>query len=78
MYGCKYCKMNKQNNEYCTLTGAPTNGAVMCDFEWEDCPDYQKALQPIKHAEQSGCSSMESKLIQTSIYGTAGEKVFKG
>ena len=39
MYGCEFCKMDKKTyTEYCSLTGEPTNGAVMCDFEYERCP----------------------------------------
>lgn len=74
MYGCEYCKTNKDNNEYCALTGELTNGAVMCDCEWEDCPDYQKAREPIKPAAEQA----KPKLMQTSIFGASGEKPFRG
>lgn len=72
-YGCRYCKMNKDNNEYCVLTGELTKNAVMCDFEFEDCPEYQNAQKPIQPKRQP-----KPKLMQTSIFGASGEKVFKG
>ncbi|MGN0812947.1 MAG: hypothetical protein ACI4MQ_05540 [Candidatus Coproplasma sp.] len=44
MYGCEFCKMDtKTYTEYCSLTGEPTNGAVMCDFEFERCPLRKEA-----------------------------------
>ncbi|MGN0806706.1 MAG: hypothetical protein ACI4MC_06665 [Candidatus Coproplasma sp.] len=33
----------KTYTEYCELTGEPTNGAVMCDFEFERCPLRKKS-----------------------------------
>lgn len=40
-YGCPYCNYNfKTKREECDLTHEATNGAVMCDFEYEDCPEY--------------------------------------
>ncbi len=55
MYGCRYCKMNMtKREEYCTLTKKPTNGAVMCDFEWEDCAEYKAAQEPIKLPKAHG------------------------
>ena len=74
MYGCKYCKMDKNYAEYCSLTKEPTKGAVMCDFEWEDCPEYKKALKPIK---PKPAPKREPTFTQTSIFGAAGEKPFK-
>lgn len=71
MYGCRYCKMNEKNEEYCTLTKELTKGAVMCDFEYEDCPEYQKALQPIKVKPRE---RKPKTATQTSIFGAAGEK----
>lgn len=76
-YGCRYCKMNNKYEEYCALTGEPTNSAVMCDFEWEDCPEYKKALEPITPSEDKATPAGKPKLIQTSIFGAAGEKPFK-
>ncbi len=73
MYGCDYCKMNEQNEEYCTLTGELTKGAVMCDLEYDLCPEYNKAIK-IKPPK----SQEAPKLVQTSIFGAAGEKPFKG
>lgn len=72
-YGCRYCKMNKKYDEYCALTGELTKEAVMCDFEWEDCPEYKKAQEPIKPKQQP-----KTKLMQTSIFGASGEKPFQG
>lgn len=44
MYGCEFCKMDtKTYSEYCSLTGEPTNEAVMCDFEFEHCEHRSKA-----------------------------------
>lgn len=71
MYGCRYCKMNKKHEEYCALTGELTKGAVMCDFEWERCSEYQNALKPIKPEPKRA-----PQLTQTSIFGAAGEKPF--
>lgn len=71
MYGCPYCKTDmKKRQEYCILTGEATNGAVMCDFEYEYCDEYRKAREPLRGntAEQ----------IQTSIFGEEGEVPFKG
>lgn len=73
MDGCKYCKMNANYEEYCALTGELTKGAIMCDFEYEDCPEYKKALEPIKPQRKE-----EPQLIQTSVFGAAGEQPFKG
>ncbi len=72
MYGCKFCKMNEAREEYCVLTGELTKGAILCDLEYEDCPEYQAALKPIKSEEK------EPEYIQTSIFGKSGEKPFKG
>lgn len=66
MYGCKYCKMNGKHEEYCALTGELTKGAVMCDFEWEDCPEYQKARE-----------RKPRTATQTSVFGAPGEKLIK-
>ncbi|MGN0813356.1 MAG: hypothetical protein ACI4MQ_07600 [Candidatus Coproplasma sp.] len=33
----------KKYTEYCAITGELTNGAVMCDFEFERCPLRKKA-----------------------------------
>ena len=73
-YGCNYCKMNKKYEEYCVLTGELTNSAVMCDFEWEDCPEYKKAQEPIKPKARE-CKPRTA--TQTSIFGAPGEKLIK-
>ena len=73
-YGCPYCKMNKKHEENCVLTGELTNGAVMCDFEWENCPEYQKAQEPI---EPKPRDSKPKTATQTSIFGAACEKQIK-
>lgn len=66
MYGCRHCKMDTMRQvEYCALTGELTNGAVMCDLEYERCPEYQNALKPIK-------PKREPKLIQPSTVTSAG------
>ena len=77
-YGCRYCKMNMtKREEYCTLTKKPTNGAVMCDFEWEDCAEYKAAQEPIK-LPKAHTVTPRGKLIQTSVFGAPGEKPFRG
>lgn len=73
-YGCRYCKMNKKYEEYCALTGELTKEAVMCDFEWEDCPEYQKAQEPIKPKARE---RKPRTATQTSIFGAPGEKLIK-
>lgn len=76
MYGCRYCKMDmKRREEYCTLTKKPTNGAGTCDFEWEDA-EYKAAQEPIK-PPKAHTVTLRGKLIQTSVFGAAGEKPFK-
>ena len=78
MYGCRYCKMNMtKREEYCTLTKKPTNGAVMCDFEWEDCAEYKAAQEPIREPKAHTVTP-RGKLIQTSVFGAPGEKPFRG
>lgn len=73
-YGCRYCKMDMmRQEEYCILTGELTKSAVMCDFGYEQCPEYKKAQEPIKPKRQA-----KTTLMQTSIFGASGEKVFKG
>ena len=75
MYGCKYCKMDTMRQvEYCVLTGALTNGKMECDCEYELCPEYQKAQEPIKTKPQN---SKPKTATQTSIFGAPGEKLIK-
>ena len=75
MYGCEFCVMDRKKYfEYCAISGEPTNGAVMCDFEYERCPlraSAQGQGQEQQNAQASG------ELIQTSIFGVSGEKPFK-
>lgn len=74
MYGCKYCKMDmKKREEYCALTKKPTNSDIKCDVGFEDCPEYKAAQEPIKPKSQT-----KAKLMQTSIFGVAGEMPFRG
>lgn len=74
MYGCRFCKMDGNHEEHCVLTGEPTNGAVLCDFEFEEhCDLYKQAIKPIRAKR-----SEEPKLVQTSIFGAVGEKPFRG
>lgn len=73
MYGCRYCEMDGNYNEVCKLTGELTKGSVTCDSDYENCPEYKKALEPIRPK-----SKTKPKLMQTSIFGAAGEKVFNG
>jgi hypothetical protein len=38
MYGCPNCIYNTlKNREECAVNGVPTLGAVMCDFEFDEC-----------------------------------------
>lgn len=41
---CPFMKNNWEKNcEVCTVTGKPTNGAVECDFGYdEECETYRK------------------------------------
>jgi hypothetical protein len=53
MYGCPFCDFNlKKEYEECSVTGEPTNGAVMCDFEFENCEIYQDKIQKSKEKEK--------------------------
>ena len=76
-YGCRYCKMNNEYNERCVLTGELTKGAVKCDFEWKDCPEYKAAQKPLTEP-QAQTEVRQGNLIQTSGVGTAGEMPFNG
>ncbi len=76
-YGCRYCKMNNEYNERCVLTGELTKGAVKCDFEWKDCPEYKAAQEPIREPKAHTVTP-RGKLIQTSVFGAPGEKPFRG
>lgn len=74
MYGCEFCVMDRKKYfEYCAISGEPTNGAVMCDFEYERCP-LRAEVQSRKREQQNAPSG---ELIQTSIFGVSGEKPFK-
>ena len=44
MVGCPYMKYDwKQNCEVCKLTGEPTNGKLLCDFDFDtDCAPFQE------------------------------------
>lgn len=60
MYGCEFCKMDKRWNEYCALTGEPTRGAVMCDFEYERCGVRSEKLKDLKEATSNApCQDKE-------------------
>ncbi len=67
----------KKMEEYCTLTKKATNGAVMCDFEWENCAEYKAAQEPIREPKARTVTP-RAKLMQTSLFGAAGEKPFRG
>lgn len=70
MYGCPYNRMHTMKQiEYCTLTGEATNGVVLCDIDYQDCPQYKNAREPIAPKGPTA--------IQTSIFGAEGEKPFK-
>lgn len=77
MYGCKFCEMDGEHVERCVLTGEPTNGAVLCDFEFEDRCDLYKAEIEKKRSQRSERSE-KPKLMQTSVFGVAGEQPFRG
>lgn len=78
-YGCPYCKMDmKKLEEYCAITKEPTYEAALCDFEFDKyCELYKTALKPITPSESTAMPAGKPKLIQTSIFGAAGEKPFK-
>ena len=44
MSGCPFLKYDwNKNCETCKLTDKPTNGALLCDFDYDtDCAIYQK------------------------------------
>lgn len=43
--GCPYCRFNwKTMYERCTRTGRITEGQVECDYGYEQCLEYQKAV----------------------------------
>ena len=44
MSGCPYLKFDwKQDCEACKLTEKPTNGALLCDFDYDtNCAIFQK------------------------------------
>ena len=65
MYGCEFCVMDRKKYfEYCAISGEPTNGAVMCDFEYERCP-LRTEVQSRKREQQNAPS------------GADGEELFK-
>lgn len=85
-YGCRYCKMDTMRQvEYCTLTGELTNAKPECDFLYERCPEYQNATSLRKKVKDIATNALKSKpepkrapqLMQTSIFGAAGEKPFE-
>lgn len=44
-FGCPYSQFNWQTMlENCTHTGRTTEGDVECDYGFEHCPEYQKAV----------------------------------
>lgn len=78
MYGCRYCKMDmKKREEYCALTKKPTNSDIKCDVGFENCAEYKAAQEPIK-PPRAHTVTPRGKLIQTSVFGAAGEKPFRG
>lgn len=81
MYGCRYLKWDGiRQIEYCKITDEPTNGSVICDCNYKDCPHYKEALKPLngQGSERTGTGNQSRpKLIQTSIFGEAGETPFK-
>ena len=73
MYGCEFCVMDKTTyTEYCAINGEDTNGAVMCDFEYERCP-----LRCAAQGREQQNAQASGELVQTSIFGADGEKPFK-
>lgn len=73
MYGCEFCVMDRKKYfEYCAISGEPTNGAVMCDFEYDSCP-----LRCAAQGREQQNAQASGELIQTSIFGADGEKPFK-
>jgi len=80
MVGCKYLKWDGMKQiEYCQITDEPTNGSMTCDCDYELCPHYIEAHKPLngQGSERTGAGNQSRpKLIQTSIFGAAGEKPF--
>ena len=48
MKGCPYSEWNWEKDcEVCRLTGKPTEGAIMCDFGFdEECDEYKNKKIP--------------------------------
>ena len=42
-YACPFCNWNEKTmREECDITHEPTNGAVMCHYEFENCQHYNE------------------------------------
>jgi hypothetical protein len=55
MFGCPNCVyVANKDIEICKVTGEPTNGAVMCDFEFDDCEIYNRGKDKGNSAESTG------------------------
>ena len=51
MIGCKYCDGNTVFPQ-CKIIHKPIEGFIMCEVDWESCPDYQKALAAEKQEQE--------------------------
>lgn len=63
MYGCEFCVIDKTTyTEYCAINGEDTNGAVMCDFEYERCP-LRASAQGQGQEQQDNVNEVNNNLI---------------
>ena len=53
MTGCPCSKFSwKKDCEVCTCTDKPTNGAIECDFDYEECKFYAQHKAEEKEKKQ--------------------------
>lgn len=51
MIGCPYCT-GTELFPRCKIMNTSIEGFVMCEVDWESCPDYQKALAEEKQEQE--------------------------
>lgn len=83
MLCCPYSKFNEKHLcEECILTGEKVEGFIMCDFEYDLCPDYIKAQKPIKSSQTVPAPTDTVgggvKYFQLTVWGTEIELKSKG
>lgn len=64
MSGCPYIKFDyKHECEVCRVTEMPTNGALTCDFDYEDCAAFKLQKRDAKKETTSAKSAEQIKLF---------------